>query len=463
MDIAPERVPLTLQLAFPKIFVAGYGASFQFRLLNLGVMPVEHVAITFESEDFEPARISVSLADVAGGGLDEKTVPWRAVRPGNLPLRCRVDAVCDGVPLALEGLWTDMVVHEKPASEVNVTNIIRDVQSHRSSGERAEFGGMKGDVSISVENTFGTIRTLNDLLSTTLPVEYAGVTLKRVHNQLPVGPELRIPPGFLGTAEMASAIVLGSAVLPPAEPDGVGAWRFIAGSADVVVGRSAPEVDVVARFLPATPDNDAKSRGLSRRQARLVVAVDGALEVENISASNVVRAGALNLAPGARGALEPGARVSLGAEPLAWKLGVVRHAPLRRPFVLSNYGEWHGSRATVLAPTGTDEDWGWASFVFPSGASHWQPVWFAAAVSFGSGPDAAVRLPASGLAPVHGFFHHRHGCFWLETVETSPEVWVSGSQDALRRFPVQPGVAIPLKTGMRLGLGRAEFTVGRCR
>jgi hypothetical protein len=283
-------VPITLQLAFPKVFVAGFGSFFYARLINDGAEPLRSPVITFTCLDFDPPDRAVPFEVIAPGGYQDVTVSINPVRAGSRPLGVVVEFSDKDLSAALVGNWEGMTIFEKPANEINVTNIIRDVQSHRSSGDKAEFGAVKGDVSINVTNSLGDVRTLNDLLSAAFPVHFQTIRLRGfgTTDMFVVSDRRRIPHALLRVFEPMSTLSLRPLSAPPAtstDPT-VRGWRLKGGGQPLVLGRSSADADLVTRFMPANPSNDAMSAGMSRKHARLSVSKEGQIQVENITSGN---------------------------------------------------------------------------------------------------------------------------------------------------------------------------------
>ncbi|WP_395744528.1 FHA domain-containing protein [Prosthecobacter sp.] len=462
---------VTLQLAFPKVFVAGFGSFFHARLVNDDSEPLRSPVLTFSCPDFDPPEVSVPFDVIApGGGYQDVTVSVSPVRAGSRPLGVVVEFSDKDLGSARIATWEGLTIFEKPANEINVTNIIRDVQSHRSSGDKAEFGAVKGDVSINVTNSMGDVRTLNDLLAATFPAQFVSVRLRGfgTTDMFVVSERRRIPPALLRVFEPASVLSLtprvpaGSA--PAAAPLG---WRLKGGGQPLVLGRSSQDVDLVTRFMPANPSNDSMSAGMSRRHARLSVCREGRLQVENLTSGNVVVVGSQFVPSGALMQVNPGQQISLGTVPADLRLAVKLLPPPHQEIRVINIHEWSGNTATAHHAEVQHPAWGHAVFTWPNSApSFWRTAWFTRQVSFGSGGEVAIQLaddPAEDLlSPCHGFFHYLRGCYWLEVISSRGNVTLSDPHvlDG-QPFPVLPGQIAPLRGGMTLTLGRNVLDVAR--
>ncbi|MBL9132736.1 MAG: FHA domain-containing protein [Verrucomicrobiaceae bacterium] len=464
-------MPITLQLAFPKVFVAGFGSFFYARLVNDDAAPLRAPVVTFTCPDFDPPEVAVPFEIIAPGGYQDVTVSINPARAGSRPLGVVVEFSDKDISSALVGNWEGMTIFEKPANEINVTNIIRDVQSHRSSGDKAEFGAVKGDVSINVTNSLGEVRTLNDLLSAAFPVHFQTIRLRGfgTTDMFVISDRRRIPHALLRVFEPMSALSLRPLTAPPGtstDPT-VQGWRLKGGGQPLVLGRSSADADLVTRFMPANPSNDTMSAGMSRKHARLSVSKEGQIQVENITSGNVAHVGGQFVPSGALMLLAPGQWMSLGTAPADLRLSVSLKPALHQDARIINLQEWAGTTPTAHHADVERPAWGHAVFEWPNSApSFWHTVWFTRIAPFGSAMDAAVRLPDDPaedlLAPCHGFFHYLRGCYWIEVISPRGEVTLSDPhvQDG-QPIAILPGQMAPLRSGMTLTIGKNVLSVAK--
>lgn len=462
---------VSLQLAFPKVFVAGFGSFFHARLVNQGEERLHSTVVTFVCPDFDPPEVAVPFEMLTPGAYQDVTVSVHPQRAGSRPLTFVIEFGDKDISAAQMGNWEGMTVFEKPANEINVTNIIRDVQSHRSSGDKAEFGAVKGDVSINVTNSLGDVRTLNDLLAAAFPVQFQPMRLRGLSTTeiSSVSDRRRIPHALLRVFEPMNALALfhhDAAAIASGDP-ALRGWRLRGGGQPLVIGRSSAEADLVSRFMPPTASHDTMSAGMSRKHARLSVTREGQLQVENITSGNAVMVGPQFVPSGALMLLNSGQHMSLGTAPADLRLAVHLRPALHQEARVINLHEWAGNGSTTHHPEVERPAWGHASFEWPNSApSHWHTVWFTRTAPFGSATDAAVCLKDEGgenrLASCHGFFHHFRGCYWLEVISTRGEVTLSDPhvQDG-RPVPLLPGQLAPLRGGMTLTLGRHVLSVSK--
>jgi hypothetical protein len=464
-------VPVILQLAFPKVFVAGFGSFFYARLVNDDAVPLRVPVVTFTCPDFNPPEVTVPFDVIAPGAYQDVTVSINPAHAGSRPLGVLVEFSDKDISAAQVGNWEGMTIFEKPANEINVTNIIRDVQSHRSSGDKAEFGAVKGDVSINVTNSLGEVRTLNDLLSAAFPVHFQTIRLRGfgTTDMFVVSNRRRIPHALLRVFEPMASLSLRprAAAAATLADSSVCGWRLKGGGQPLVLGRSSTDADLVTRFMPANPSNDVMSAGMSRKHARLSVSREGQLQVENITSGNAVHVGTQFVPSGALMLLAPGQWMSLGTAPADLRLSVLLKPSPHQDSRIINLQEWSGSGATAHHGDPIPASWGHAVFTWPNSApSFWHTVWFTRVASFGSGLECAVQLaddPAEDLlAPCHGFFHYLRGCYWIEVTSPRGEVTLSDPhvQDG-QPVPVLPGQLAPLRSGMTLTIGRNVLAVSK--
>lgn len=454
---------LSLHLDFTKILVAGAGSRFSACLINQGTEPLHNIAITFDCADFDPPEQTLEIDDLPALSRQEKAVSVMPAQVGSRPLNCIVEFTQGTQTHSLHGTWDGLTIFERPSSQVSITNIVQDVQSHRSNGDKAEFGAMKGDVSINMTSNLAQVQTLNDLLAITLPSSWQEVKLKSLTGtaSLRTSDRRRIPATFLRVYEPISALLirqLGAAPLAANDPTPHG-WRFRGGNgSQLVLGRSSNDADLVTRFMPADPTSDSKSVGLSRKQARLSAHPSGMVNVENISSGNVVIVGRSAVPVGGSSLLSSDQALSLGTPPADLRLGVRLTPPSNQPVRVMNLADWQGYGPSRHLPPEMPATWGHAVFEWQNSApSYWQTVWFSQLAAFGSAPDVPVSLPDSGLDACHGFFHYLCGCYWLEVVSTRGGITVS--DPLCGELAVLPGMLVPLRSGMTLNLGGQIFTL----
>lgn len=459
---------ISLHLDFPKIFIAGAGSRFTARVVNLSDRPLEDVVVTFACADFEKAEFTAELDGIAPGSSQEATVAVEPARVSNRPLICTLECLQGAERRTLCGVWEGLNIFERPSSQVSITNIVQDIQSHRGS-EKAGFGAVNGDVNINLTSNLGQVHTLNDLLRITLPPAWQEVPL-RVPGTTFIrftADRRRIPPVFLRVYEPMQALHIRPVAAPAlaaADPTPRG-WRLKGGaSSQLVLGRSSADADLVTRFMPADPANDSKSAGLSRKQARLSVNASGLLQVENISSGNVVIAGRSAVAVGAFSPLSSDQMLSLGTPPADLRLNFTLTQPADHFLKVTNLEDWQGFGATRHLPTESNPSWGHAQVSWlNTSPSYWHTLWFSRVIAFGRGEDVPLNIKEDALDPCHGFIHCFSGCYWLEVISSRGGVSLEDPQnpDSPSAQPVPPGVIIPLRSHMILTFGTQSFRLSK--
>jgi hypothetical protein len=270
---------------------------------------------------------------------------------------------------------------------------------------------------------------------------------------------LHIPEYFLRFHELAEAIHLRPSGAPQTNgEEPTGGWRLVGGgSSALYCGRSARDCDFPLRFLPATEENEKRASFLSRRHIRMT-RKNGRLELENLSLSGgLVFVGTTLVKGGVTAPVSDGEIFSLGQPPGEFKLRCQFLAPTGvRCMRIANWSQW--ARAGDQNQPEEVADWG-VALLQPenSGPAFWQTRWFHSRISFGSGAEAVMRLNTHGLDPVHGYFHHLAGSFWLENASSE------GGGVMLDGVPLADGDIAPLCDSSSLNLGGVLFTLLRQR
>lgn len=446
---------LRFDLNFPRVLIAGCGSFFEYRLTNEAAEAVANLQVTLTCHALGLVRQPAEIASLLPGDSRVVHVDVLPESAGAPLLRIQVEGVVGRSLVTWEGVGKDVFIAGRPESVSSISVVVQDIQSHRSQGEKAGFGAVAGDANINISNLLPPTPTLNDLLKLRLPDEYVPVHLQT----LTPGPAsvVTIPPSFLGTFEPADVVELIRPDVTLSE-EVLAGWRLCAGP-HLVIGRSSMDCDVPARFLPSSPENAKRSGMLSRRQAVLHMAADGRLEVENVSRSGgLVFAGTQNVRFEEKAPLSGGVPLCLGNRPGELQLTVQIIPPIgKRRLRCSNWDRWGGC-AMAGAPPWTEPDWGRANVRFlNTSPAFWQPLWFAAMISFGSSLEADLCIPDSDLEPVHGYFHRTGRCFWIENAAAE------GNGVLVNAKPLACGEMAPLRDGARLVLGSVALKVQRIR
>ena len=81
-----------------------------------------------------------------------------------------------------------------------------------------------------------------------------------------------------------------------------------------------------------------------------------------------------------------------------------------------------------------------------------ESYWVLTDATFGTGEANPIQLPYEGLAPVQGRFHHFRGCFWLEAMAPNEALQVN-------RSVLHPGELVPMMTDQTIRIGPNTFKV----
>ena len=447
---------LQLHLNFPRILVFGCPSSFEYRLTNSGALPASDVSITVTCSSLGLTGHESIIGTLAPGASREGHIEVQPEAVGAPTLRFEVEAAYGKQIVRLEGYRKRLTVYDPPKSPANVSVIIQDIQSHRSEGDKAEFGGVKGDVNISVHDLLPKIQSLNDLIQLELPDDFRPVllqpSLRKDDTEI-----LRIPAPFLKFYQPADVIHLA--------PDGevanaegpLNAWRLCAGSSGVILGRSSQDCDLVTRFLPCNSENNAKSATLSRKHALLRITPQGRVQAESLTSHALVHVGTATAPTGVPLPLQEGEVISMGPSMSEFRLSCsLRYVSLARKFRITNFGDSAASR--VKLAKSSVADWGRAEFTFlNSTPSFWNLVWFHAPVPFGSVSNGRIGVNSPNLDAALGYFHHHQGAFWIEScAQRDGAVMLNGTQ-------LDDGDIAPLQDGSVLELNGIKFQISRVR
>ena len=453
---SPSLPPVVLSLNFPRVFVVGCPSFLQISLHNQGGSSLLEVVLSLSCPLLGLVNHVVKIGAVTSCESRLIHVDVVPQSGGSQPVRCRLEGVFERNLLCLDGTCSDFMAYERPDSPANVSFIIHDIQSNHSTGDKADFGSVKGDVTLNITDVFKDVQSVNQLLQLRLPDFFIPVHLAAI-----AAAErcemLCIPDAFLRCYEPSEVLQL-TPVGSEADGDATHGWRLCAGTAELALGRSSQDADVVTRFLPATVENNARSAVLSRKHALLRLdEADARITVESLSAHGLVRVGATQIRPGCPTPVSKDDVLSLGPALSDFRLRCsVRKPLLPRHFRLANLTGWIGNGATQSMA----EDGNWGRVIFEhlnSAPALWQTLWFHRHIPFGTRHGAVLALDAALAEGVSGYFHHLRGCFWLEcTSETPGLVQVDG-------HPLLDGDIVPLREGMKVRLGGIELALKNVR
>jgi pSer/pThr/pTyr-binding forkhead associated (FHA) protein len=255
--------------------------------------------------------------------------------------------------------------------------------------------------------------------------------------------EYRIPSEFLSCVHPGLALAL-TASNPKALSIHLTARnRFL-------IGRSAAMADFVARVLPESDVNNARTNRLSRIHACAEIE-DGHIVVRDGNGTGPSLNGSFldgqSLTPTGPTILPHRARLLLGEE---YALDLIPLTLIDPPdWKITNIDAWNGPAERLpLAP--------YAGVVCEPAEGHGlsrQSVWIFSETGFGLDPAGRIIWDSRGRRGSPASFHYHRGCFWLRNHSLADPIFV-GNDTALGW-----GEIIPLVPGQKLRLGAQDFTI----
>ena len=277
------------------------------------------------------------------------------------------------------------------------------------------------------------------------------VTSETTHTPKPAAAaqaELRVPNLFLKLPQFGQRLRL-----IPERPDTIRELWFVSGP-EFKIGKNhtAPdgnkenESDWIAWFWPRSPENDEKTRQISR-----VHVIMGWLDAGLAGArDNRSKAGSffdgIRLTSNEWMPIKGPGQLRIGAEYLL-DLKLFPSAVVGEPNV-KNLKSLPGLPQPVEVPVR-------GSIVLRPTACppcFRESFWVLTDATFGTGDTNPIQLPYEGLAPVQGRFHHFRGCFWLEAIAPNEALQVN-------RSVLNPGELVPMMTDQTVRLGPHTFKV----
>lgn len=454
MTVSSDQVRLALN--FPRVFVVGCSSFFEYVVHSASERALMDVVLTFNCPVLGLSDHVIKIGAIAPFESRHGHVDITPLTAGSQPIRCLLEASCERDSLRFSGVCRDFEVYAQPDSQSNVSVIVQDIQSHRSGGDKGEFGSVKGDVNINITDLLPNVKTVNDLLQLRLPDSFLPIRLEAMHSQ-DACETLSIPEVFLRYIEPADILHISPAVDVPAG-DAPRGWRLCGSAAAVVLGRSSQDADLITRFLPSSTENNARSALLSRRHATMRMnEAKGGILVESLAAHAAVRVGTQTLQPGVLTPVPGGEVVGIGQALSDLRLRfTVRKPLLPRRFRVANLSEWIGHRITQ----DMNEEGNWGHVVVEylnSAPALWHTHWFHRSIPVGHGHGTVLDLGPSAQDGTSAYLHHLRGGFWLEcTQEGEGHITVEG-------LPLSRGDIVPLRDGMKVRMAGQDLLVKRIR
>ena len=442
-----------LSLNFPRILVADYPSFIEVVVCNDTGFPLRDAAVVLDCPMLGLNGKREQLPDLADGQQTVRHIDVTPQRAGSQPVRCTLEIIDGRSAVQLIGVCGSYLIYEKPENLNSLSIVVQDIQSHRSDGDKGEFGSIKGDVSLNFTDLVN-IKSVNDLLRVQLPDAYQPVLLERSTAGSTQATYLSIPGPFLNVFEPVDV-----AMLTPHHPD-LGAIRISSFNAEVLLGRNGEAVDLVTHFMPADAENQKRTQLLSRVHAKLSLSGHPLmLQASAISANSLVCVGSTAVRPGDTAKLPDLEMLTLGAPPADFRIRcAVRSQNPPRPIRIANLQKWIGQRTTESFAETDEQDSGRVDLdLTNSQPARWRLQWFHRSVSFGRSKGANITFDLPSLDAIHGYLHHRRGTFWIECASPSSHSIV------VNDYPLADGDILPLKDGNTLLIGGERIDYGRIR
>jgi hypothetical protein len=437
---APQQ-PVKLELNLNRVWVEGAGVVLSTRLSCMAQDPLLDVCLQVSSEKAlvapkeervtqiehgDPADLSLEL-DLAERSMGMRNLNWQ------------IAFTFLGRRKTMKGQVCVTILREPSSTNLrfDLSNIGNQVVNGASNAGLGSEN--RSELRLSELVDFSKIRTLNDLLGAELPTNLVAVPLRQISDE-PTGARL-IPPAFLKRSQEAFVLTLESSdteVLP---------LRLVARS-QFLFGRNRNACDLITWFLPRGKDHDSYTGSLGQVTAFATVDALG------IHFRNRKKEYLCSLDETSLGIEEPGmpftdqGRLSLVAIPgVSYQVDMQLHpAEGSAPPAAENGRFWSGPGVETKPATGcvVMRPVSWP-------VAFRNCIWLFTEAAFGSGADVPVHVPGAELSTVQGRIHHYRSCFWLENSAETGTVRVEGQR-------LRPGDLVPLCNGMKIQLGKLEFT-----
>ena len=437
--VAEAELPLPISVAasFERVLIAGCSSYFSVRIDNLSGETITLVELWVESTAFTRSP-RVRLARLGPGAAVERSIEIQVTEPGHPLLNCTLEFEIGPDRYSYTGNRSIRVL-ERPASLNTVSISVGDILSNRD-------GGVSDNERAVVSNLvdLSKIQTLNDLLNLEIPKKFESIRLYEDFKSRTIR-----------SGESAATLSIIDASSSKADPGHVLELRPITGNPDSSItivsravfriGRSRTDTDFAAWFLPRSPENDARTRRLSRVHA--VCEVSGsALWLKDAGSSNGSNYENKPLRTGVqlerRGLLELGGDFRLQAVyfPSAFS-GLPPITNLSR-WAMPDSGQHSSVRGAVRFEQPPD--------TLESAHVPWRTLWLLSDATFGNSHANPLPLTHGGLGDTQGRIYALHGCFLLENL-------IHGSGVVVDGCPLRPGELLPLRKGMRVMLGNSAY------
>jgi hypothetical protein len=438
-----EPPALALWLNFPRALVAGYGSIVEAKIENTGAESLENLSVMLESNGLAES-IEVLCRHIGPGNWTRKQIELTPVKAGNFVLRCNVKSARADQAYAFRG-GVPITINVVPDPANFVFNM-GDIQLNRgggSTGLAPEFKPMNIGQLVAPD----AIRSLNDLLNLSFPESYGKVPLELDYevsqvaisqSAAPKSSAWTIPKAFLDRVQTGTKLRL-----EPVEgtsPD-IRALHLVARE-EFHLGRSREDADFLTWFWPRSPQNDERTKRLSKVHVSAARAGDKLVLRDAGSANRSTFEGhPLSFTDddvlGQRGTLILGHEYHIDVAPF--------DSTLTGELRIANAQDWDGP-AEYEAPM--------------RGAVRFMPinselalrnaVWIFTDANIGCSRLNAIILDAPGAAEVEGRFHYYRDNFWIEALESGNGITVDG-------YALEVRDIIPIVDGSEITIAGVTF------
>lgn len=439
------QVPaLALWLNFPRALVAGYGSIVEAKIENTGGESLEHLSVMLESNGLAES-IEVVCRHIGPGNWTRKQIELTPVKAGNFVLRCNVKSTRAAQAYAFRG-GVPITINVVPDPANFVFNI-GDIQLNRGGGGSTGLAPEFKATNIGQLVAPDAIRSLNDLLNLSFPESYGKVPLELDYevsqvaisqSAAPKSSAWTIPKPFLDRVQTGTKLKL-----EPVEgtaPD-IRALHLVARE-EFHLGRSRENADFLTWFWPRSPQNDERTKRLSKVHVSAARAGDKLVLRDAGSANRSTFEGhTLSFTDddvlGQRGTLILGHEYHIDIAPF--------ESTLTGELRIANAQSWDG-------PPEYEAPMGGAVRFMPinSELALRNAVWIFTDANIGCSRLNAIILDAPGAAEVEGRFHYYRDNFWLEALESGNGITVDG-------YELEPRDIVPIVDGSEITIAGVTF------
>jgi hypothetical protein len=439
-----EVPALALWLNFPRALVAGYGSIVEAKIENTGGESLEHLSVMLESNGLAES-IEVMCRHIGPGNWTRKQIELTPVKAGNFVLRCNVKSTRAAQAYAFRG-GVPITINVVPDPANFVFNI-GDIQLNRGGGGSTGLAPEFKPMNISQLVAPDAIRSLNDLLNLSFPESYGKVPLELDYevsqvaisqSAAPKSSAWTVPKPFLDRVQTGTKLKL-----EPVEgtaPE-IRALHLVARE-EFHLGRSREDADFLTWFWPRSPQNDERTKRLSKLHVSAARAGDKLVLRDAGSANRSTFEGhPLSFTDddvlGQRGTLILGHEYHIDIAPF--------DSTLTGELRIANAQSWDGPPEYEAPMRGA------VRFMpINSELALRNAVWIFTDANIGCSRLNAIILDAPGAAEVEGRFHYYRDNFWLEALESGNGITVDG-------YELAPRDIVPIVDGSEITIADVTF------